>query len=361
MKRFWIGFLCMIAVGGINAQHDHIDVLKGLSGNELYNQLVENYKPNFTMTYGMSRDTLYSKIDVLPGNKLAGIYSGFQITLDPNLDPTQDAFDKGINAEHTYPQSKGASEGFARSDMHHLRPCRVNVNSDRGSLPYAESPDNQTDQWYRGGQQTSNIPTSSIDQYSELNNGIAFEPRESIKGDIARGIFYFYTMYRQEAMNADPNFFDLQKDVLCEWHYADPVDEREWLRNEQIAFYQDGKVNPFIYDCSLVSRLYCDQISEMCSDLTPVKEDFFEEDVIVSALYPNPTQASTTIDIYSPVRDQYTVTTLDLKGNSIAKTSVLVGAGVTQKVVIDQNSRGIFYIEIVSNKGFRSYHKLVKL
>ena len=39
------------------------------------------------------------------------------------------------------------------------------------------------------------------------------------KGDIARTIFYFYTMYNNEA---DANFFEVQKQQLKIWHEQDP-------------------------------------------------------------------------------------------------------------------------------------------
>ena len=59
-------------------------------------------------------------------------------------------------------------------------------------------------------------------------------------------MFYFYTMYEQEANIADPNFFQVQKNTLYEWHLYDPVDVLELDRTALIARYQDGYVNPYI-------------------------------------------------------------------------------------------------------------------
>lgn len=101
------------------------------------------------------------------------------------------------------------------------------------------------------------------DDYSDrLNGGFGnlgvFEPRESVKGDIARAVFYFYTMYRDEANAEDPDYFELMSEQLQQWHINDPVDSLEYVRNFRKADFQGGKLNPFILDCTLVSRAYGD-------------------------------------------------------------------------------------------------------
>jgi hypothetical protein len=50
------------------------------------------------------------------------------------------------------------------------------------------------------------------------------------------------------------------RDQLCQWHEQDPVDDFEALRDQRIAYYQGGKNNPFILDCSLVKRAYCSEL-----------------------------------------------------------------------------------------------------
>tara|TARA_B100001971_G_C17892547_1_gene383789 strand:+ start:27 stop:617 length:591 start_codon:yes stop_codon:yes gene_type:complete len=136
--------------------------------------------------------------------------------------------------------------------MHALRPCKDNVNSARGNKPFNEVVDTQTITWYWQDSQTSNIPSSNIDEYSE-NQSNYFEPREDRKGDIARTIFYFYTMYSDVA---DADFFQNQKDILKTWHGQDPANDEEIFRTWQIAYYQENKPNPFILDETLVERAY---------------------------------------------------------------------------------------------------------
>ena len=128
-----------------------------------------------------------------------------------------------------------------KSDMHHLRPCKSNVNSSRGNKPFNNITDSQTNTWFWLSTQTNNIPSNNIDQYSESSSN-NFEPREDVKGDIARSMFYFYTMYSNVA---DENFFNIQKDILYQWHLEDPTSEVEISRTWDIASYQDNLPNPF--------------------------------------------------------------------------------------------------------------------
>jgi hypothetical protein len=136
--------------------------------------------------------------------------------------------------------------------MHALRPCKDNINSARNNKPFNEITDAQTTTWYWQDSQISNIPSSNIDEYSE-NHESYFEPREDRKGDIARTMFYFYTMYYDVA---DEDFFEGQKEVLQTWHEQDPANEDGILRTWKIAEYQEGKPNPFILDETLVERAY---------------------------------------------------------------------------------------------------------
>ena len=149
-------------------------------------------------------------------------------------------YENGINCEHVWPQSLYEGGEPTKSDMHILRPCKDNVNSARANKPFNEINDDQVNTWYWLDSQTSNMPSSNINEYSE-NHGSYFEPREDRKGDIARTIFYFYSMYTDIA---DDNFFHIQKDVLKIWHELDPADMNEVYRTWQIAEYQQNKPNP---------------------------------------------------------------------------------------------------------------------
>jgi len=227
------------------------------TGQPLIDAVRNLYKPDLTLGYSRARDTLYSRIDN-NGSTLSGIYTDFTVSLEVGKDPSISVFqnEEGINAEHVYPQSKGARQEPGRSDMHHVFPSKVSVNSARGSCIFGDIEDSDTEFWFVLGERLSQMPTTDIDAYSEKDEeSCVFEPRESVKGDIARAVFYFYTIYQQLADREDANFFLRQKAVLLKWHRVDPVSEKELRRNDLIAFYQ-GNLNPFIVDTSLAERAF---------------------------------------------------------------------------------------------------------
>mgnify|MGYP001268396524 CR=1 FL=1 len=224
----------------------------GLYEEGLIEFLQDNYMTGTTLGYTDARDTMYLRIDRIDG-QVRGVYTNYAVDLpDTGIDPSTHLYENGINCEHVWPQSLYEEGEPLKSDMHALRPCKDNVNSARGNKPFNEINDAQTTTWYWQDIQTSNTPSSNIDEYSE-NHGSYFEPREDRKGDIARTIFYFYTMYSEAA---DDNFFEGQKEVLKTWHELDPADEEEIIRTWQIAFYQQNKPNPFILDETLIERAY---------------------------------------------------------------------------------------------------------
>lgn len=241
-------------------------IFPGLEGENLVAAIQNAYTPHQLLDDTQVKDTLYAKI-FIEGDTVRCIYSDLPRILPQEVDPSQFLFGSGnetesINMEHGWPQAKGAGEGTnGNMDMHHLYPSRVEINSDRANYPFSEINDNATQKWYYLDDEMSTIPNEQIDDYSEYVSE-NFEPRESAKGDIARAMFYFWTIYRSDAIAADPNFFNLQVEDLCTWHQEDPADDFEMFRNERIAFYQDGKINPFISDCSLVRRAYCNQLLE---------------------------------------------------------------------------------------------------
>jgi endonuclease I len=221
------------------------------TGETLINSLQANYSVTNPLGYNGARDQMYSSIDNQNG-QIIGIYSGFTITSNNRTD----AFQKGINTEHTWPQGMFDSDEPMRGDIHHIFPTKIEVNGDRASLPFGESPDNQTNTWYRNSTELSSIPTSNIDEYSELLSGSVFEVREDHKGNTARAIFYFWTIYQDEPKVADDaSFFNGMKDVLLEWHDLDPVDQAEVDRSLGAESAQ-GNRNPFVHDTTLIRRAY---------------------------------------------------------------------------------------------------------
>lgn len=281
---FSLANIALLTVSGSSVlAQQHVPVSPNQEGQALLTTLQRDYAPLGQLDYGIARDTLFLRVWRMNG-QLEGQYTGFKVDLPDGVDPTTYVFDRGINTEHLYPRSKGADFGNGLADMHHLYPTREGVNADRGSLPFAELPDANTQRWYYLDMQRSSPPTSNIDAYSESTNG-AFEPREKMKGDIARAIFYFYSIYRDQAMAADPTFFQGMSSTLCDWHNADPVDADEYERTRKIERYQ-GNPNPFVLDCTVADRInYCPTRSAACQTVGSKEFELTAEEFQV---WPNP-------------------------------------------------------------------------
>ena len=135
------------------------------------------------------------------------------------------------NREHIWPKSLSGglystvtgSTKNAGTDLHQLRPALTSINSSRNNKPFGPTTDN-----------------------------LYFEPKDDIKGDVARIIFYMNIRY-----NMDIEKLGVAKSVemLILWHNQDPVDYYEIYRNEQIQQIQ-GNYNPFIDNPWLVDFIY---------------------------------------------------------------------------------------------------------
>ncbi len=146
------------------------------------------------------------------------------------------------NREHVWPKAHGSfdTNDTEGTDMHHIRPTDVSVNAERGSLDFDY-----------GGSTVFDGSTATLN----LKDGDSFEPRDAVKGDVARMIFYMAVRYEGENGELDfelndstntqgtPFMGNLQ--ILLEWHLNDPVDAFEMNRNDVIFSYQ-GNRNPFI-------------------------------------------------------------------------------------------------------------------
>ena len=185
--------------------------------------------------YRNARRAMYNFIDNR-ADKVIGVYGGYERPLRFGGNVSNPG---PINAEHTVPQSFFDEDEPMRSDLHHLFPTYNRWNSTRQNYPFREIPDEETTKWMLRNRYQAEVPTTNLDYYSEYANR-SFEPREDHKGNVARAIFYFYSMYPD---------FDLSSvgdiEMFYAWHHADPVDDRERERNDAIEERQ-GNRNPFI-------------------------------------------------------------------------------------------------------------------
>ena len=187
--------------------------------------------------YNEARSQMYGFVDA-SGGEIECIYTGFQQASGFVTYPNP------INAEHLVPQSFYGSASPMKSDIWSIRPCHGSANSARSNDPYGEVPDGSA-QWYgvngSGEYLSTGSQPSNADDFSE-STGSIWEPREEFKGDVARSVFYFYTMYPTQAGDTS-GVCDPQ--ILYDWHLQDPVSGVEQTRNDRTEIAQ-GNRNPYV-------------------------------------------------------------------------------------------------------------------
>ncbi|WP_329410177.1 endonuclease [Streptomyces sp. NBC_00704] len=144
------------------------------------------------------------------------------------------------NREHTWAKSHGdfGEVTGPGTDLHHLRPADVTVNSIRGNKDF----DN-------GGSTVSGGGGSLTDSDS-------FEPRDADKGDVARMILYMAVRYDggdgfadlepNEKVGNGSNPYIGKLSVLKAWSEQDPPSAFEEKRNQVIYDTYQHNRNPFI-------------------------------------------------------------------------------------------------------------------
>lgn len=251
----FLGFMLISSVS--IAQNSSI--FPGKTDSLLIVDLRSNYYPTSPKDYNEARDSMYTSIDVDATDSLTCVYSGLRAKADGSRTPSNAGL--SFNTEHTWPQSFYDNEEPMRGDIHHLYPTWSSPNQSRSNHPFAEVQDNLTTSWWywANGGSINTVPGSNINSYSEYYNN-TFEPREDHKGNVARAVFYFWTMYQNNTHIVNDTqdnqaFFDGMKSTLYQWHQQDPVDDDEVARSLEIEAVQGNK-NPFIHDTTLIRRAY---------------------------------------------------------------------------------------------------------
>ncbi|TDL34231.1 ribonuclease [Jeotgalibacillus sp. S-D1] len=208
---------------------------QGLSGNALKQALHDIIDDHTELSYSNVWEALRNTDeDPANPNNVLLLYTGDSISKLSNGGNVDQ-----WNREHVWPKSHGdfGTSMGPGTDIHHLRPTDVSVNSTRGNLDF----DN-------GGMLHPDAPDTYYDSDS-------WEPRDEVKGDVARMIFYMAVRYEGDQGELDLEIVDMtgtsgpvlgKVSVLKEWHEADPVDATERNRNDIIFSDYQGNRNPFI-------------------------------------------------------------------------------------------------------------------
>ncbi|MFZ1561894.1 MAG: endonuclease [Saprospiraceae bacterium] len=257
-------------------------ILPGLKGDSLLTELKKYYTPKTVLPYDQARTKLYNEV-FLQNDSLECFYSGYKIPVPSGTNILAWTAKYGIQTEHLFPRSLGAATMPALGDLHHLVPSKANINTMRKNAPFSDIPDDKTKYWLLDDKVFTRPDLKLIEHYSESTSNV-FEPRESIKGDIARALCYFYSIYGATMLKKSRSFFTSMLPDICRWHRKDVVDSTEYDRTMAIGRIQSN-VNPFIFDPSLVERCFC-----VAHPDKPAK-------TYTVNIYPNPSKGLFFIDI----------------------------------------------------------------
>lgn len=213
------------------------------------NQIVSS---NYTKLSYKDAGTAMQTTDSYDGDYVECIYTGERMSKN-GLGSSAGCW----NREHMWAKSHGFNDEKydAFSDLHHLRVSEASINTARSNSYFDELEE-----------------YTKSDDYGNKWTSDVFEPRDEVKGDIARMLLYMTVRYNDSTLNLElTNDKELAAksetgtqgyigilDTILKWNYEDPVDSRELSRNEEIYKVQ-GNRNPFIDHPELAYYLYTNE------------------------------------------------------------------------------------------------------
>ena len=217
-----------------------------VNGETTKARLKRLYSDHKSFSYKQARIHMYNTIDC-SNNQIRLIYGGN--TYSWKCGQTSIPSANYVNAEHTVPQSTFDEKTPMVSDLHHLFSAPSKLNNKRSNYPFAQVDYSKCKSFCKDNECTTTVP-SNPDDYSCLIEGNKWMPRKEDRGQIARAVLYFYTMYTDYDMS---DVGDLS--TFKTWNKQYPPSQLEKTRNELINQTQ-GNRNPYIDDYTLVDEAF---------------------------------------------------------------------------------------------------------
>ncbi len=308
----------------------YYDAARDLTGEDLKSALHEIIKGHTEYPYTSSSTDVWDILketdcDTTDATHVILFYTGWSVDAAQEYNNGE-----GWNREHIWAKSRGdfGTAPGPGTDIHHLRPADISVNSARSNRWFDEADEPYYDDGINTGCYTSSTRW-------------VWEPRDAVKGDVARMIFYMATRYEGENGEPDLEMIDYIPDdryttdpihalesTLLKWHKEDPVDNFERHRNEVIYSYQHNR-NPFIDHPEYAALIWGspDAVSH-----TGAKISF--------TVYPNPARDYVLVD--KP--DDYLVSLHTIIGTSLLSTT-------DNLLRLDDTDSGIYILIIRDRNG----------
>jgi endonuclease I len=304
------------------------------------NQIIDNHTEFPYTDFATDTWDILKETDRDPNNSsnVILIYSG--VSVDGQQEYNSGS---GWTREHVWAKSRGdfGTELGPGTDVHALRPLDNSTNSTRSNRGFDNCTDciDVYDQW-------SNLTGSKRD-----NTEWSFEPRDEVKGDVARMIFYMAVRY--EGYDSYPDLevsetilgisdktpFHGKLSTLLEWHRNDPVDSWEENRNDIIFYNYQNNRNPLIDYPEIVEHLWGNQMGAAWKYSLSI-DDFNK---ISITLYPNP--SSNYIKI-SGIKSKTNINIYDVLGKKILSKTIEESQN---NIDVSQLKKGLYFIRIESN------------
>ena len=308
----------------------YYDGTEGLYGDQLKLKLHTIIDDHDEPSYNDLRDYILPESDEDPQNpnNVILLYTG--------RSQAKSTFGGGVNEwnrEHVWAKSHGdfGNDPPCGTDAHMIRPTDVSVNADRGNKDFDE-----------GGQQHSEATECYYTAYT-------WEPRDAVKGDVARMILYMDVRYEGtageldltvvDAVNTSPAPEHGRLSTLLEWHEQDPPDAFEINRNNVVYSYQ-GNRNPFIDHPEFVGYIWNPAAS-------------VDEGIRIDAgFYPNPVSQTLHVSLQAD-SDNCTLQIINMLGVNVLLKNI-VGSGSIEINCSDLPS-GLYVLRISDEQSSGHY------
>ncbi len=313
------------------------------TANASFIQDVHNkINPHISIPYNSYDETnvaLFSSRDTTAGQKvITCVYSGEQFIYTAPLQWGT------YSREHTYCHSwmptnpANNPELPEYNDQHHLFPTnQINANQVRSNFPL-------------GIVVNPSYTYLGCKFGTDALGNLVFEPRDQHKGDAARALFYMAVCYNGISGNNWSFPIVQDQEVLKKWHWQDPPDGWEIARNDFLDSLQ-GNRNPFVDSVNWVCYIDFSTMTKVnnpqpCFDYVSVKNEM--QSNLATTVYPNPTNGSFKLNVFSLNTQQCSIEVLDVCGKKLYKNQCVLSNGSN---VLEVNmlvvSKGIYLLRIL--------------
>ena len=313
----------------------YYDAAQGKTGAQLKTALHNIIKNHKEFSYGDLWGIL-SASDEDPNNhnNVILIYTGISRAKSKHGGNTGD-----WNREHVWAKSHG---GFGKippagTDAHHIRPADVRVNGLRGHLDF----DN-------GGTLVSGTDSCYKDADS-------FEPRDAVKGDVARMIFYMATRYEGDNgepdlevvdhVNTYPNPEMGKLSTLLQWNAQDPPDDFERHRNNVIYYDYQKNRNPYIDHPGYIQSIWGGP------------DAITKNPELALSVYPNPVVNKLSVESGEKYTMNFKI--FNSLGQVVASGKILNGRN---QINLNSEKHGLYFLRLTEENGrWIKQYKILKI